>query len=251
MAQAIFKAALGTLIASAAVVNATAQVAIAQGFTGDFAPEEWELFNSSPAFPGIDNSALTIDGVPLAPFNGSVDFDDPDSLTLLGSNQSEILDEFGLNCGTVPAGFLFLCRDSFTALYVTVPEEGALFFDWEYVTEDTLGPAFDLFGYFVSDLPPEELPTTPFNQLSDSDGAIQQKGTTNISVDANKIFGFSIGTGDNEGGRARVRITNFGLKVSEPDEASMASVPEPTSAVAIAALAGLAMRFSRRDNSKK
>lgn len=247
MAQAILKTLLGALVVSA--VSTTAQAATAQGFTGDFAPEQWELFNSSPAFEGIDNSELTIDGVPLAPFNGSADFDEPDSLTLLGSNQSEILDQFGLSCGTVPSGFLFLCQNSFTTVYVDVPERGEIFFDWQYVTDDFEGPAFDLFGFFVSDAPPEELPDSPFNQLSDADGELSQSGSATVSVDANEFFGFSIGTGDNQGGRARVTITNFGLRFTEPDEEMPVSVPEPSSGLAIAALAGLGLRWNRR--SKK
>ena len=60
MAKAIFGKVLNTLIVSAAVVGTTAQMAFAQGFSGDFAPEQWELFNSSPAFEGIDNSDITI-----------------------------------------------------------------------------------------------------------------------------------------------------------------------------------------------
>ncbi|NEP61911.1 MAG: hypothetical protein F6K31_34005, partial [Symploca sp. SIO2G7] len=94
MAPAIFKNLVGTLVASAAVLGVTAQGTAAQvGFTDDFVPEQWQLFNSSPAFPDIDNSQLTINGIPLAPFNGSVDFTNaPDSLTLLGSNQSAILE---------------------------------------------------------------------------------------------------------------------------------------------------------------
>ena len=262
MAQAILKIVLGALVASTTVVSTTAQIATAQGFTGDFAPDQWELFNSSPAFPDIDNSELTIDDVPLAPFNGSVAFDEPDSLTLLGSNQSGIFDElddfenllreelgdetFELTCNTAPSFLLFLCRDSFTFLYVTVPERGEIFFDWEYVTEDSKGPAFDLFGYTLSDFPPEVLPDSPFNQISDSDGEIRQKGSHRVSVDANDFFGFSIGTGDNEGGRARVTITNFGLRIHEPKPIS---VPEPSSGLAIAALAGLGLRWSQQSKS--
>ncbi|MBT9311963.1 hypothetical protein [Leptothoe kymatousa] len=248
MAKAIFKTVLGAFFASTAVVTATAQMAIAQGFTGDFAPGEWELFNSSPIFsPNVDEDAVREFQEQLAPFNGSVEFSDPDALTLLGSNQSEYLEQFGLTCGTAPSNFVsLLCRDSFTALYVTVPDTGELFFDWEYATEDSLGPAFDLFGYFVSDLPPEVLPDSPFNQLSDSAGEVRQRGSTTVSVNADEIFGFNIGTGDNEGGRALVTITNFGIRISEPDEDTPTSVPEPTSGIAIAALAGLALRWNKK-----
>ena len=97
MANAILRTVIGALVASTAVIGSAAQSATAQGFTGSFAPEQWELFNSSPAFPNIDNSQITINNIPLAPFNGSVDFTNaPDSLTLVGSNQSAILSSWDL-----------------------------------------------------------------------------------------------------------------------------------------------------------
>ncbi|MEM6252708.1 MAG: hypothetical protein AAF821_07290 [Cyanobacteria bacterium P01_D01_bin.156] len=248
MANAISKSVFGAAIIISAV-GVSPQIASAQGFTDNFAPEQWELFNSSPAFPDIDNSALAINGVPLAPFNGSVEFDAPESLTLLGSNQSGILEQFGFTCNTVPSDFSFLCRDSFTTVYVTVPESGELFFDWEYITDDIGGAAFDLFGFVVSDLPPEALPDSPFSQLSDRAGATAQTGSTTVAIEANEIFGFSIGTGDNQGGRAQVTITNFGLRISEPDEGPVTSVPEPS--FAIAALAGLGLFWKRNHKPVK
>lgn len=251
MAQAILKNVLGALVASAAVIGTTAQMAVAQvGFAGSFAPEQWELFNSSPAFPDIDNSALRIGGIPLAPFNGSVDFTNaPDSLELLGSDQSAILAEFGLSCDSpnLQLNLLFLCDSSFTTVFVTVPEASVLSFSWDYLTTDILGPAFDPFGFAIGNFPPDD-PLTDgiFTELIDRSGPIEQSGVTSVEVAANQVFGFQIGTADNQGGRAQVTISDFQVMFTEPDEMEPTSVPEPTSAVAIALLTGLSLHLSKK-----
>ena len=226
MAKAIINTVLGTLVTSTVVVGVTAQAASAQGFTGSFAPEQWELFNSSPAFFGIDNSEITIGGIPLAPFNGSVDFTNtPDSLTLLGSNQSAILDEFGLDCSSVRSGLLFLCDGSFTTLFMTVPEASILSFNWSYTTTDRSttepsGPAFDVFGFAIGDFPPNDPRTTGrlFTELIDRNGPTQQSGTTSVEIGANEVFGFEIITADNRNGRATASISQFQVIVKESDE---------------------------------
>lgn len=253
MAQAILEKFLGTLIASAAVMGATAQMAAAQvGFTGDFAPDNWELFNGSPAFPNVDTTPLTINNIPLAPFNGSADFDAPDSLTLLGSNQSEILEQFGLSCEStdLPSQALFLCDRSFTTVFVTVPETSTLFFDWDYSTADLGGARFDPFGFAIGTFPPDSPRTDGvFTELIDRNGPATQSGTTSVKVLANHVFGFQIGTADNQFGRAQATITNFQVMITEPDEGDPTSVPEPTSAVAIALLAGLGLRLRKKTRS--
>ncbi|MEM8611728.1 MAG: hypothetical protein AAGF93_06890 [Cyanobacteria bacterium P01_H01_bin.105] len=249
MANAILNTFLGALITSAAVVGTTAQ-AFALGFTDSYAPEQWELFNSSPAFPGIDNSKITINGISLAPFNGSVDFADaPDSLTLLGSDQSAILDEFGLNCSNVQSNLLFLCQRSFTTVFVTVPEASVISFDWDYTTADPFGPAFDPFGFALGNFPPDSPAADGiFNELIDRRGQATQSGSQLVKVAANQVFGFQIGTADNREGRAQVTIRDFQVMVTEPDEVDPKSVPEPTSGIAIALLSGLGLRQkSRKD----
>lgn len=245
MAKAIINTVLGALVTSAVVIGTTAQTVNAQGFAGNFAPENWELFNSSPAFPGIDNSKITIEGVPLAPFNGSVDFTNaPDSLTLLGSDQASILDEFGLACDTVQPTLLFLCDTSFTTVFVTVPETSIISFDWDYTTADAFGPAFDPFGFALGNFPPTSLKTDGvFTELIDRNGSTTQSGSKLVKVAANQIFGFEIGTADNRGGRAQVTISNFQVMVKEPDVIDPISVPEPTSGLAIAILTGLGLRL--------
>ena len=262
MAKAILNTVLGALVISAAV--ATAQTANAQGFTGGFAPEEWELFNSRPAFTGIDNSRIGIGqtsdgsirpildgGTPLAPFNGSVDFTDaPDSLTLLGSDQSAILDEFGLNCNSAPSSLLFLCGSSFTTVYVTVPEAVEISFSWDYMTADSFGPAIDPFGFAIGNFPPDD-PNTDgtFTELIDRNGASSQSGTASVELAANQIFGFQIGTADNQGGRAQVTIRDFNVMITEPDQVDSTSVPEPGSAVAIALLTGLGLCLGKKSRT--
>lgn len=254
MAKAILKNVLGTLVASAAVIGATAPMAAAQvGFAGSYAPDQWTLFNGSPAFPNVDTTPLIINDIPLAPFNGSVDFTDaPDSLTLLGSNQSEFLDQFGLSCDStdLPAQALFLCDRSFTAVFVTVPETSTLLFSWDYSTADSGGARFDPFGFAVATFPPDS-PSTDgvFTELIDRDGPATQSGTTSIEVLAGHIFGFQIGTADNQFGRSQATISNFQAMLSEPDEVDPTSVPEPTSAVAIALLTGLGLRLSKKSRS--
>ena len=254
MANAILRTVIGALVASTAVIGSAAQSATAQGFTGSFAPEQWELFNSSPAFPNIDNSQITINNIPLAPFNGSVDFTNaPDSLTLVGSNQSAILEQLGFSCNSpdLPVSVLFLCDTSFTTVFVTVPETSILSFDWDYTTADALGPAFDPFGVALGNFPPTD-PNADgsFTELINRSGSSQQSGTASVEVAANQIFGFQIGTADNQGGRATTIISQFQVRSIDPPDEPV-SVPEPTSAVAIAAITGLGLRLSKTARSGK
>ena len=244
-------------------------MASAQGFTGNFAPEQWELFNSRPAFTGIDNSKIGIEqtddgsiqpildgGVPLAPFNGSAAFitNSPTSLNLSGSDQASILTEFGYNCGTAPSNVLFVCDLSITTLFVKVSEPTYISFDWDYITVDK--PKFDPFGYVVGDLPPTDPQANGvFNILTNPDGGSMQSGTVpmfDLMVKANQVLGLQIGT-DNRGGRAEVTISNFEARpiISEPDEVDPTPVPEPTSGVAIAVLAGLGLSLRKKSRSEK
>lgn len=271
MAQAILNTILGTLATSIAVVGATAQMASAQGFTGNFAPDQWELFNSRPAFIGIDNSKIGIEetdngsiqpvldgGLPLAPFNGSAEFvaNSPVSLTLLGSDQASILNEFGYSCGSAPSSVLFVCDLSITALFVKVAEPTYISFSWDYVTTDSLGPEFDPFGYVVSDFPPDDPQANGvFNILTTPNGGSTQSGTVpvfDLLVKADQIFGLQIGT-DNRGGRAQVTISNFETIpiISEPDEVDPTPVPEPTSGIAIAVFTGLGFSLRKKLRPKK
>ena len=256
MAKAILDKFFGALVTSVAVVGTTAQMVSAQGFDGAFAPDQWELFNSSPAFLGIDNSEITIDGIPLAPFNGSVDFSDaPDSLTLLGSNQAAILDEFDLTCESVDSFFLFLCGSSFTTVFVTVPEASTITFDWDYTTADRSttersGPAFDPFGFALGNFPPTDPRADgSFTELIDRNGAFDQSGTTSVEVGANQIFGFEIGTADNRGGRAMATISQFRVTLIDPDEPT--AVPEPASILGLVAAAGIGLRLIKKSHSDR
>ncbi|MEM9483712.1 MAG: PEP-CTERM sorting domain-containing protein [Cyanobacteria bacterium P01_F01_bin.116] len=256
MAKAILEKFFGALVTSVAVVGTTVQVASAQGFDEAFSPDQWELFNSSPAFSGIDNSEITIDGIPLAPFNGSVDFSGaPDSLTLLGSNQAAILDEFGLGCESVDPFFLFLCDSSFTTVFVTVPEASTITFDWDYTTADRSttgpsGPAFDPFGFALGNFPPADPRADGlFTELIDRDGPFDQSGTASVEVGANQIFGFEIGTADNQGGRAMATISQFRVTLIDSDEPT--SVPEPASILGLVTVGGLGLRFVKKSRSNR
>ncbi len=260
MAKAILNTISGALATSVAVIGTAAPMASAQGFTGSFVPDQWELFNSSPAFPNIDNSLITIGGEPLAPFNGSVDFSDaPDSLTLLGSNQSAILTapglaEFGLSCDnpSLPANLLFLCSSSFTAVFVTVPEALDISFSWNYKTTDSLGAAFDPFGFAIGNFPPTDPQADGiFTELIDRNGPIEQSGTTLVELEADQVFGFQIGTADNQGGRSEAVIRDFRAMIMESDEIDPISVPEPTSSVAIALLSGLGLGLRQKSRAGK
>jgi hypothetical protein len=177
-----------------------------------------------------------------------VDFSDaPDSLTLLGSDQASILTEFGYDCVSAPISLIFLCDLSITTVFVTVPEASRLSFSWEYVTTDIDGPAFDPFGYVVDNFPPDD-PRVEGDvvELIDRGGAVEQAGTfTTDVIEANQIFGLQIGT-DNRGGRAQVTISDFMVMVTEPDVVPPQAVPEPTSAIAIALLAGLGLSLRQK-----
>lgn len=253
MAKAILNTFIGVLATSAAVMTAAPAMA-AQGFAESFAPDQWELYNSRPAFVGVDNSQITIGGIPLAPFNGSVDFSDaPNSLTLVGSDQSSILAEFGYDCSSAPISLIFLCDLSITSVFVPVPESARISFSWEYVTTDIDGPAFDPFGYVIDDFPFNEPQATgAFNELTDRDGDSEQSGTfvTPDAIQANQFFGFQIGT-DNRGGRARVTVSDFKVIIAEPDEVPSTSVPEPASGIAIALVTGLGLRMCKKSCGDK
>lgn len=247
MARAILKTVLGGALA-AAVLGMAPDAEAVQGFTGDFDPDRWELYNSSPQFTDTETEDVTVGGAPLAPFNGSVDVSGaPDFISLLGSDQSAILEQFGLSCTStsLAVDFLFLCQSSFTAWFIPVGQDSILSFDWDYITTDSFGPAFDPFGYVIGTLPPDDPDTSgQFVELTDRSGSATQSGSAEVTVPADHIFAFQIGTADNQGGQASVTISNFYAR----PPAAAATVPEPgtNAGIAIAALGLGAFALRRR-----
>jgi hypothetical protein len=85
--------------------------------------------------------------------DGQVDVSNaPGSVTLVSSDD-----------GTINAQSL-LC--------ITVPADGTMEFDWDYVTSDVDGPLFDPFGYTIDGV---------YTQLTDDDGPIAQSGSVSIT----------------------------------------------------------------------
>ncbi|NEP18640.1 MAG: PEP-CTERM sorting domain-containing protein [Leptolyngbya sp. SIO4C1] len=254
MAVAITRGTLpGLVAATVSVCWAVASPAAAQvttGFTGDYAPENWQLFNGNA--------------------DGSIDVSSaPESVQLTGGNQAD-----DLNCSSTSLSLLEAskCLPGVTNWYIEVPEDSLLSFRWSYQTADSGGPGFDSFGYVIEDFPPPQGDGQPFIELIDIGGPLQQVGVTQIQVAAKRIFALQIATDDNRYGAATVIIDQFTATSLAPEpcpdspEAASAdscppeepeqpeepeepvSVPEPTSAIALGlfGLGGWVLRRKRR-----
>jgi hypothetical protein len=148
------------------------------GFSGPYAPANWTTT--------LNNS------------NGSVDTTGaPTSITILGSD----------NGSGLPGD---------TDFTIPVPASGTISFDWDYLTNDSGGPFFDVFGYLLNGT---------FVQLTDDLGGLSQSGTTSVPVNAGDVFGFRVNSFDNDFGPAQATISNF----DGPGATNGPAIPEPTS----------------------
>ncbi|MFZ6053546.1 hypothetical protein, partial [Halocola ammonii] len=78
-------------------------------------------------------------------------------------------------------------------------------FDWDYLTTDVDGPAFEEFGYTIDGV---------FTQLSDSDGANGQNGSGSFSVPAGSEIAFIINATDDQLGSAVANVTNITIEAT-------------------------------------
>ncbi|MBK6497590.1 MAG: HYR domain-containing protein [Saprospiraceae bacterium] len=140
-----------------------------QGFTGIFAPGNWN-FN-----PGI---------------NGTLDTNNaPNSLTLSGSNSGPSSTP-GLF--QPPPGVL-------TTLCINVPASGSITFTWNYQSFDSYSSAnWDRFGYSVNGV---------FTQLTLNDGPLVQSGTNTVTLNSGDVFCFVQGSDNVDG--VGVTISNM------------------------------------------
>ncbi len=138
---------------------------------------------------------------PFAPANWTFDADDgdgsvdtsgaPDSITLFGSDD-------GSNTGNN------------TTFCIDIPgaNDGILQFGWDYETLDVDGPSWDPFGYAVNGT---------ITQLTDDDGANEQSGSVNISIDASDNFCFVANSVDNLFDRSITILSNFSFEPTLDD----------------------------------
>ena len=82
----------------------------------------------------------------------------------------------------------------------TVAKDGHIMFDWEFVSEDTPGFAYDGFGYLLND---------EFTELATS----ESNNVVLLDVKAGDRFGFRIFTIDAQGGSGMAVVSNFSSMV--------------------------------------
>jgi hypothetical protein len=154
-------------------------------FIGNYALNNWTLTNTIAQDPGCSLTNTSADGFATTPDGGV-------TVIITGPNIGN-----GLCSGT-------------TGLTIAAGEAGQVQFDWSYSSLDA--PSFDNAGYLTGNT---------FLQLADSDG---HSGTVMFPIASNEIFGFRVGTVDNQGEPGILTVTNFNVS---PD---IASVPEPGAA---------------------
>ncbi len=163
---------------------------------------------STPAFALFDgdyvvsNWTTTFTG-PLVgtPGEGSVDTSGaPNSIKLIGA------DDGGFNFSLDPSNVDFT---------VDILADGVVMFDWDYLTMDEDGPAFDPFGYLLNNV---------FFPLTDDDGADSQSGWESVDVELSDIFGFRQHANDSSFGLAMTTISNSAGPGTNP-------TPEPSTMI--------------------
>ncbi len=182
------------LLAAALALSVSAHASVIIGFTGDYAPANWTQARGT----------------------GSVNVFDATALSLTSGN-----DDSGD------------ASDTDVGITIAQPKV-TISFDWDFTTNDGIGPFWDPFGVktqlFGAGPPPL------FTVLSDGSGPDSQSGSYSVMLESGDYFAFSQQTLDNWFGSATTRISNFRVEVEE--------VPEPSTLalLAITLAGGLAVR---------
>ncbi|MFC4635547.1 M36 family metallopeptidase [Dokdonia ponticola] len=141
---------------------------------------------------GTDTDTITVTEV-LPELNPCVNTTIP-----IGANGTALFDPTAPTNITIVGGNNGSNAQGDSVFAITITEDVTLTFDWNYTTTDD--PGFDSFGYVIDDL-------AAYTQLT-SDAIGAQSGSSNVSLTAGQIFGFTVRTDDNGFGAATATITN-------------------------------------------
>uniref|UniRef100_UPI003568C07F HYR domain-containing protein n=1 Tax=Mariniphaga sediminis TaxID=1628158 RepID=UPI003568C07F len=133
-----------------------------QNFTGPFAPENWDLVTNG------GNGYIDLSGAPT-------------QITLWGSNDSG-------------------ASSPDTEYKITIPTDGTMSFDWDYLTFDVDGPSYDPFGYSINGV---------FTQLTADNGSDTQNGSISIPLNQGDVFAFVVQTTDDGMGPGTSTMVSF------------------------------------------
>ncbi|GAB3257667.1 PEP-CTERM sorting domain-containing protein [Chitinimonas naiadis] len=114
-----------------------------------------------------------------------------------------------------------------TDMTIKAEAAGTVFFNWNYVTSDRDGPAYDPFGWLFNNV---------FHQLTSGTDR-NQNGTVSFNVKAGDVFGFRIFAKDSTLGSATATVSNFVAPNRIPEPASIA-----LTGLALAFMAGMRRR---------
>jgi len=168
-------------------------IELIQGAYGGAAPPTTMGFEKEYTF---DKWTFGTDG------NGVVTDNSPDSIELIGSDGSGLctsVSSSDANSRGVSAAQFgeFGCLTFFE---IEVPCDGDIQFNWDYLTTDIDGPAFDPMGVHLNGI---------VTQLTDDFGLDSQSDTESVPVNVGDIFGWVIDSTDDDEGESRVTIDAF------------------------------------------
>jgi len=142
----------------------------------------------------FDNWTFGTDG------DGVVIDNSPDSITLIGSDESGLCVSPGEASGRGVNAAQFGVFGCLTFFEIEVPCNGDIRFDWDYLTTDIDGPLLDPMGFSLNGI---------VTQLTDDFGLVGQSGTELVPVNAGDIFGWVTDSTDDEAGESMVTIDAF------------------------------------------
>lgn len=221
MKNLLIKATVVSAGVAVSALTVNLQPASATGFSGDYAPVYWSVYNE-------DVNQATGVSSPAGYTNGGVDFGGaPNSVVLAGGNYfastpSPYPDGNGDGFPGVSGGTFF---------ETTLASAGYVFFDWSYGTFDSRG--FDPFVVSIG--------SSAFT-LANTDG--QTGRYVSSFLPAGTTLGFSIFTYDNAGGAGYATISNFGVS------ANPGVVPTPALLPGLIGMGIAALRKKQQDGQE-